>query len=171
MDKTKWPAGVRPSGSGIRIFIYRNRKLDYAETLPGDPYTPADIAAAVSRREDLIARRRLGLPYVQDGNDLDLSLFADAAQDYLNSLDTKRSTAGDYLAILNAYWLPAFGRWPVSEISRAAIKRELAKMPVSRKTKRNRLNPLAGVLAHACVPAQLRESEAVGQSDGPSFRA
>lgn len=151
MDKKTWPPGVRPSGSGIRIFIYRNQRLDYAETLPGDPYKAADLAAAVKRRRDLMARRQLGLPYVQAEYDLDLSLFADAAQDYLYSLDVKRSTAGEYVNILNRYWLPAFGGWPCREISRAAIRRELAKMPVIHKTKRNRLHPLAGVLSHVDI--------------------
>lgn len=149
MDQNSWPAGVRPSGRGIRIFIWSRGKLVYSETVPGDPYKARDLAAAVQRREDLLSRQRLGLPLVESDQDSKVQLFADAAQDYINTLDAKQSTLTEYVKMLNLYWLPEFGNWPTHEITRAAIKRVLAGMNVTRKTKKNRLNPLSGVFEHA----------------------
>lgn len=95
-----------------------------------------------------MARERLGLP-LHNEDETDRKLFEVVAQDYLNTLDAKRSTHLSYTNILNKWWLPKFRGWPVDEITTAHIKREVASMGVSQKTKRNNLIPLIGVLDHA----------------------
>lgn len=143
-----WPTGIRPWGNGIQIRIYRKGRPEYTETLEGDPHSKADLASAIKRREFLLSRAKLGLPLVQE-DPAQRQLFEVVAQDYLNTLDAKRSTQLSYENILNGRWIPAFAGWPLDEITTAVIKRELANMAVSQKTKRNILIPLVGVLDHA----------------------
>lgn len=151
MDKPTWPTGVRPSGTGIRIKVWRDGKLAYSETLQGDPYSKADLASAVRRREWLESRLRLGLPLHQDDQQATQELFAELAQDYINSLDTKTSTADDYLRILNRHWMPRFGNHIKTEITTRMIKRALNEIEVGGKTKKNILIPLRGVFDHGEV--------------------
>ncbi|MDP1931868.1 MAG: tyrosine-type recombinase/integrase [Gammaproteobacteria bacterium] len=151
MDKRVWPTGVGPSGRGIRIKIWKEGRLFHSETIPGDPYKPADLAAAVRRREWLESRKRLGLALHEEDNTATTELFSEVAQEYLNTLDVKRSTAEDYLRTLNSYWLPVFGNCIKTEISTRMIKRELSKAKVSAKTKKNILIPLKGVFDHGEV--------------------
>ncbi|NCU02273.1 site-specific integrase [Candidatus Macondimonas diazotrophica] len=152
MAAQRWPRGIDPHGRGIRIRLWRGGRLAWTETVPGDPYRASDLASAVRRREELQARLKLGLPlYRGDATATARSLFIDAAQDYLNALDADHSTHLSYENILNRYWLPAFGGWPVDEISTAEIQKRLAGWAVSQKTKKNLLIPLRGVLGHAGV--------------------
>jgi integrase len=150
MDKKSWPAGIRPSdsGDGIRIKLWKNGKLVFSETLQGDPHNARDIKSAIKRREHLVSRQRLGLPLSDDDENSEHQLFWKAAQDYMDTLEGKHSTQLGYENILNKHWIPAFGRLPVSEISRQAIKRVLAGLDVANKTKKNILGPLRGVLDH-----------------------
>jgi integrase len=142
-----WPAGIRPRGNGLQIRIWRHGKLAYTETVPGD-LGKSHLAAAVKRRDDLKARVRLGLALHEEDDD-GIQTFAMVAQDYMETLDAKRSTSLSYENILNRYWVPAFGREPITAITQKQIKRELASIDVSSKTKKNLLIPLAGVFAHA----------------------
>ncbi|MCP5331428.1 MAG: tyrosine-type recombinase/integrase [Pseudomonadales bacterium] len=151
MDKPAWPTGIRPCGNGIRIKIWKAGKLYYSETVPGDPYRPADLAAAVRRREWLESRKRLGLSITTDDTTAENELFSEMAQDYLNTLDAKTSTATDYLRILNRYWMPKFGNMLKTEVTTRMVKRELASMNVGRKTKKNILVPLRGAFDHGEV--------------------
>lgn len=148
MGDKSWPEGIRPSGNGIRIRIWRHGKLAYSETVKGDPYTPADLAAAVARREDLMSRKRLNLPLHREDEQA-RPMFNVVAQDYLDTLEVKRSTMISYFKIMQTFWEPEFRNWPVDEITTAAIKRVIKRWAVSSKTKKNRLIPLRGVLAHA----------------------
>ncbi|MDX2349177.1 MAG: tyrosine-type recombinase/integrase [Porticoccus sp.] len=150
MDSTAWPEGIRPSGNGIRIKIWRKGKLFYSETVNGDPYKKADLASAIKRREWLTSRLRLGLPLHSEDSS-SLKEFDLMAQDYLNSLDAKHSTQISYENILNRYWMPVYSGWPVDEITAPHIKKALAGFNVSQKTKKNILIPLRGVLDHAEV--------------------
>jgi len=147
VDKRTWPTGIRPSGRGIQIRIWRNRQAIHSETVKGDPYNPRDLAAAVKRRDELQARIRLGLPLFAS-DDAPNKTLAQAAQGYLDSLDAKRSTSVGYETMLNRYWLPTLGEWPVTEITCAKVKELLAALKVSAKTKKNVLVPLRGVLDH-----------------------
>lgn len=143
-----WPRGIRPHGNGIQIRVYRKGRPEYTETVQGDPYSKADLASAVKRREWLLSRERLNLPlHTEDKSDR--QAFEVVAQDYLNTLEAKRSTQLSYTNILNSRWIPLFAGWPIDEITTAIVKRELALMAVSQKTKRNILIPLIGVLDHA----------------------
>ena len=151
MDKKSWPAGIRPSGNGIRIKIWESGKLVHSETLQGDPHSASDLKSAIKRREYLVSRQRLGLPLNENDHDAKHQLFFEAAQDYMDTLDAKYSTQLSYENILNKHWIPTFGKLPVSEISRQAIKRALAALKITNKTKKNVLIPLRGVLAHAEV--------------------
>lgn len=154
----KWPAGVRPRGRGIQIRIWRHGKLAYSETLPGDPYKKADLASAVKRRDELLARQKLGLPLFE--GDSGRRTFEDVAQRYLiglASLGIDALTINTYTNQLNNHWTGVFGGWPVDEISTGHIKEALAEMDLAQKTKKNLLIPLSGVFGHAGIipnPAQ-----------------
>jgi len=145
-----WPKGIRPSGNGLRIRIWRKGKLVHSETILCNPHNAGDLKSAIKRREYLTSRQRLGLP-LSENDDAEHQLFFEAAQDYMNTLDAKYSTQLSYENILNKHWIPVFGKLPASEISRQAIKRALAALNVTNKTKKNVLIPLRGVLAHAEV--------------------
>lgn len=151
MDSKTWPPGISPSGNGIRIKIWRASKLAYSETVKGNPYSARDLAAAVRRRAELSARIRLGLPLRSNDEGATTQVFRDAAQEYLDILDAKRSTHLSYEQILNHYWMPAFGSHLITEIATKDIKKELAGFNVSPKTKRNVLIPLRNVLREAGV--------------------
>ena len=151
MDSNTWPTGIRPSGNGIRIKIWRGRRLAHSETVPGNPYSARDLAAAVRRRSELTSRLRLGLPIYGNDQGASVQIFAEAAQEYLNLLDAKRSTHLSYEQILNRYWLPEFGCKIVTEIQTKDIKRVLAGLNISARTKRNILGPLRSVLRDAGV--------------------
>lgn len=144
----EYPKGIRPAGRGLRIRIWKGGKLAHSEILPGD-LGKTHIAAAVKRRNDLAAMVRLGIALHED--DHGIRPFASVAQDYLSALEAKRSTSLSYENILNRYWLPAFGRWPVDRITASDIKLAIASVNVSSKTKRNLLIPLRGALAFGGV--------------------
>ena len=150
MVEQRWPTGIRPRGDGIQIRCYKHGRQIYTETVAGDPYKAADLASAVKRREWLQSRLKLGLPLTKDDGS-ERKLFEHAAQDYLDTLEGKTSTQLSYEGILNQHWMPAFAGWPVDEITASEIKRVLAAMNVSQKTKRNTLIPLRGTLTEAGI--------------------
>lgn len=150
MDRRTWPTGIRPSGRGLRIRIWRNRQVLYSETVKCDPYDAGSLAAAVKRRDELEARARLGLPLFA-GDDTPNKTVHQCAQAYLETLDAKYSTGVSYMNIYNRYWMPEIGGWPVSEVTATKIKEILARFKVSAKTKKNILVPLRGALDHAGI--------------------
>lgn len=155
---TKWPTGISPNGNGLRIRIWRGGKVVYSETIPGDPYSASDLAAAVKRREGLQARLKIGLPLHAE-EETSAQLFADAAQDYLNVLDCDYSTALSYENTINKYWMPAFGSWLISDITTRHVKKELAAhKDISQKTKKNIMVPLRGIFAHAMDDGKIRHN-------------
>ena len=89
MNARTWPPGIRPSGKGIRIRIFREGKLYYSETIAGNPYNKNDLASALRRREWLESRKRLGLSLFEQDSETINEVFSELAQDYLNSLDVK----------------------------------------------------------------------------------
>lgn len=147
MAKQLWPAGIRPHGNGIQIRLSKNGKYIYSETLAGNPHSARDLASAVKRRDELKARLKLGLAL--DTEERSVSrLFTEAAQAYMDTLDADYSTHITYERIINRYWLPAFHKYLVTDITTEMIKRILTKVPVSQKTKKNILIPLRGILAN-----------------------
>ena len=154
----KLPRGLRvhPKGRGIQIRV-SGRGARYEKTLDLDPTKPADVAAAVRHRDEIIARLRVGLAIVENEPSRQRT-FQEAAQDYMNALEADYSTASDYLHSLN-HWVPHLGNKLVSEVTAGDVKTALASMNVSGKTKRNRLVPLRGVFTHAEVqpnPANIK---------------
>ena len=145
------PGLYRDGKSGIRIKVFRNGKAVQSETLRGD-LGAGHVKAAVARRKEIEAAYVLGVPS-ESGI---VWIFRDAAQDYLNSFDAKHSTVKSYRDIIKRYWLPCFGNLPVSAITTAMIKRELASMrkvkeptvPLTNKTKKNVLLPLRAIIDH-----------------------
>ncbi len=141
--------GVRYRGKGWQIRIWgRGGKLEHCETQEG-PYSNAGLAAAAKRREHLLSRKRLGLPLVEreEGS----PIFRDVAARWLASLQIDPDQIRKYWNILNARWLPAYGAWPVSEITTPDIREKLASFGVGVKTQKNYLTPLRGVLVHGEV--------------------
>lgn len=153
MDKRTWPLGIRPSGNGIQIRIWRDRKIVYEKTIEGDPNNARDLAAAVKRRKRIESRLILGLP-VFDGDKSDTETVAVVCQNYLDALDADDSTHLGYENIFNRYWLPVIGSWPKADLTQKKVKELLAKMktgagkPLARKTKRNILSPLHEAYKH-----------------------
>lgn len=145
----KWPAGIRPRGRGIQIQIWRHGKRIYTETVQGDPYKATDLASAVKRREELLARQRLGLPLFE--GDSGKRTFQDLAQRYLNTLDIDEQSVKGYTNILNRYWNVEFYGWPIDEIKTSHIKDVLGSLELSQKTKKNILIPLSGVFGYAGI--------------------
>lgn len=146
-----FPTGIRPSGAGLRIRIWKSGKLYYTETLPGDPYSKAHLAAAVKHRKALMARMAMGLPLHEEAEETPSQLFETAAQAWLNSLQIDTDTRRKYLSIINSRWLPVYHGWPCNQITRSGIKAELAQMGVRIKTQKNYLGPLRMVLTFAGV--------------------
>ena len=137
----KLPTGLSKQGRGIKIRAQVDGK-SYTETLRGD-CGPRHIASAVKRREQIIAQLTLGDLGIEYRN------FEDVAQDYLNTLDVKRSTSMSYAGLLNKYWIDPFHGKPLASITAPDIKRVLAGHQVSNKTKKNALAVLSSIMAHA----------------------
>ena len=137
----KLPTGLRKRGPAIEIRVMVGGKT-YTENLKGD-FSKDHIAACVNRREHIksqLTHGDFGLAFAR---------FEDVAQDWINVLDVKRSTSMSYAALLNKYWLPAFGGKSVASIASADIKRVLAGYDVSNKTKKNALAVLSSIFNHA----------------------
>lgn len=143
----KWPTGIKPRGRGLQVEIWNRGRRVYSKILPCDPYSPADLAAAVEHRRDQLARVRLGQPL--RGGDPGVEIFADVADRWLSSLQIGKRQIRKYFTTLNSRWMPAYASWPVTDISTADIQERLAAMGVAVKTQKNYLTPLRGVLAHA----------------------
>jgi len=145
----EWPGGIRPRGRGLEIRIWRHGKVAYSEIIPGD-LGRRHLAHAVTRREALMARAKLGLALHEEDQE-GVPLFEHCAQEYMTTLDAKRSTSLSYENIINRHWMPAFAGQPIDEISQKDVRRELSAVDVSGKTKRNLLIPLRGIFEHAEV--------------------
>ena len=146
---TKAP-GISADGAGLRIRLFKSGKCIYSETIKGDPESKSLLATAKKRRQWLISRQTLGLPLYEHER-TELTTFEQAAQDYMNTLEAKLSTHLSYEGIINSYWIGFYKGWPINEITTADIKRRLAGLKVSGKTKKNILIPLRGILKHAEV--------------------
>jgi integrase len=161
----KWPPGVDPHGNGIRVRVYRKGKCVYNKTLPGDPYSAADIAAAVKHREVIKSRVTLGLPLI-DGEQTANALFSEVAQEYLNTLQSKHSTLVHYRNILQREWMPLFGNWFISEPTATHIKTHLTRRVLSAKSKKNILIPLRCVFTFAIESGLRKDNPATGVKVG-----
>ena len=157
MVKRRLPQGLTRRNSGIRIRITVKGRA-YSEDIEG-PCDKAHIAACVRRRNAIIRQFNSGT------QELGLSTFSDVAQDWLNTLDVKRSTSMSYTNLLNNWWMPEFESVRINRISAPMIKRVLAANDVSNKTKRNALIVLKGVLDHAeispnpCATIRIRKQQ------------
>lgn len=145
----RWPKGIRPHGAGIQIRVWQFGKVAHQETIAGDAGNQKDINRAIKRRDELEARKRLGLPLFEGAPGR--RIFVDVAQRYLNTLDIDAATVRGYKNQLNKYWMPVFENWPIDEIQTHHIKDTLAEMTVAQKTKKNALIPLSGVFTYAGV--------------------
>jgi integrase len=137
----KLPTGLTKQGRGIKIRAQVDGK-SYTETLRGT-LGPRHVASAVKRREQIIAQLTLGDLGIEYRN------FEDVAQDWLNTVDVKRSTSMSYEGLLNKYWIDPFQGKPLASITAPDIKRVLASHDVSNKTKKNALAVLSSIMAHA----------------------
>jgi integrase len=146
-QEKRWPTGIRPSGKGLQIRLWADGEVVYQETLHLNPRRKSDVAVAVRRRKWLVARLASGLGLGPEEDPI--SLFRDVAQEYLNTLEAKAQVIIEYHRMLNHWWMPELGKRPIQDVTSAHIKRILSKMPVTSKTKKNRLIPLYGVLKHA----------------------
>lgn len=149
MDRRVWPTGITPSGRGLRVRITKGRFEVYSKTIPCDPTKKSSLSAAIRHRNEILSRIHLGIPLYSDGEGK--KQFYTWAQEYMNSLECKRSTHLSYENIINQRWIPAFGNIFPDEITTRQIKEELSKMKIAAKTKKNVLIPLAGILSYAEV--------------------
>jgi integrase len=137
----KLPTGLTKQGRGIKIRAQVDGKV-YYETVKGN-LSKNHIAACVKRREQIIAQLTLGEIGLEYQN------FEAVAQDWVNTLDVKRSTSMSYAGLLNKYWLEPFQGKPLASITAPDIKRILSGHDVSNKTKKNALAVLSSIMAHA----------------------
>ena len=136
--------GIEERGSGLRIhFSWKGRR--YKETLAG-PVTAALIKRAIKRREWLLSRLQVGLPIEEQSG----KLLRNAATDWFDSLDVKRSTLMSYQALYRSHW-QAWESLAVDSITPGMIKSLINQKDISSKTKRNALIVLSGILRHADV--------------------
>ena len=135
------PTGLSRQGRGIKIRAQVDGKV-YYETIRGN-LSKNHIATAVKRREQIIAQLTLGDLGIEYKN------FEDVAQDWINTLDVKRSTSMSYAGLLNKYWIDPFSGKPLASITAPDIKRVLASHDVSNKTKKNALAVLSSIMGHA----------------------
>lgn len=147
-----WPKGIKPRGSGLQIKIWgKGGKLRHSETHTCDPLKPASLAAAIKRREYLLAKQRLGQSLV-DG-DGGIESFREVAGRWLGSLQIDHETIRGYWRIMNQHWIPAYGSQPLSDITQASIIEKLAATGTTVKTQKNIVGPLRQVLKHGgCNP-------------------
>lgn len=147
---TKWPTGIRPSGSGIRVTIWHQGRAAFDRTIAGNAASKADLAAAVRFRDELKQRLKLGLGLPGDER-AKRRVFGEMAQGYLESRSVDGSTAQNYTSWLNRHWMPVFGGRIIEEITRQEVQDTLAQLPLSTTTKRAVLSPLAGVFGYAGI--------------------
>ena len=112
------PTGLSKSGRGIKIRAQVDGK-SYTETVRGN-LSPRHVAACLKRREQIIAQLTLGDLGIEYRN------FEDVAQDWLDTLDVKRSTSMSYAGLLNKYWIDPFHGKPLASITAPDIKARLA---------------------------------------------
>lgn len=121
MDGRKSFPGVRATRSGKIEIKFDVRGKTYWETLDLSP-TPPDLAAASRTREEKKARVKAGLPLhdeVQDNPPI-----TQVVQAYLDECrrNLTKSNCDSYRDILNIYWLPAIGKFPIGEIRYAHLR-------------------------------------------------
>jgi integrase len=149
MDGRKSFPGVRATRSGKVEIKFDVRGKTYWETLDLSP-TPRNLAAASRIRAEKKARVKAGLPLhdeVQDNPPV-----TQVAQAYLDECrrTLTKSTCDSYRDILNIYWLPAIGEFPVGEIRYAHLRDVDAAIDwPSDKTRKNALIPLSGIFKYA----------------------
>ena len=150
--------GIEQRGGSLRLSIrWQGQRI--TETHPGE-LDAKHIRRVVKRREWLLARLRLGLPIYEDDN----RLLSQVADDYLNSLQVKRSTLRSYENIWKTYW-SQFNHLTADSITKAQILSALAESGVSPKTQRNALAVLSSVLRHGdinpnpCASIRIKRSQ------------
>lgn len=151
MGERIWPAGISPSGKGLRIRIHQGGKCVYSETLQGDAHSKAFIKSVTVRRDYLKSRLKLGLPLFTGDESATSRFFSEAAQEYLELIVCSERHRKNCLNSLNYYWMPEFASSMLHEITETMIRKALKKHNVSWKTQRNALTPLIGVFEHAKV--------------------
>lgn len=143
--------GIRASGKGIRVTVYRAGKVCYDKTIPGDYYSKADLRAATRHRDKLVARVRLGQPlFDADETATTGQLFEYVAQRYLNTIPVGgyRDNARYHL---QCHWIKKLQGRPVNEITRTEIRDHTATLPLKSTSKRNVLASLRAVFDYAEV--------------------
>ena len=149
MDGKSGFAGVRPTRSGKIEIKFDFRGKTYWETLDLTP-TPRNLAAASRIREEKKARVKAGLPIHDEAPDNPSVTVV--AQSYLDECrrTLTKSTTDSYRDILNIYWLPAIGKFPIRELRYAHLRDVDASIDwPSDKTRKNALIPLSGVFKYA----------------------
>ncbi len=137
-----YPRGVRPKGHSIEI-RYQHRGQAYSETIPKKP-NKTNIAYAAKIRQDRIDRLKQGLSLNDDNQEN--PLFELLAQKYLKALKVEDSTYDHYRRILNLYWIPELGKWPIKAIRFSDLLSVDSEMEWrSAKNRKNALVPLSGV--------------------------
>jgi len=153
----RWPDNIRPRGNGLQIRIKYKGK-EYTKQIDCDPLSPRDIKSAIQERDKIKSSLNLGInPFFEETKGLE-NPFSKDAQSYLDQLDVDDSTHLSYEQLINQYWM-TFANWPTSMISTLEIKKRLAAMDVSVKTKKNALIPLKGIFDFANInpnPARLK---------------
>ena len=125
------PVGVEFIGKSIRIRFTWNKKR-CCETLPF-PQTAKGIAAAESLRSQVKQLDRLGalttekyielFPSTRSGAVIQMPIFFDYAQEWLNSLQIVESTRKNYRSTMQNYWVPHLAHLPIDAVSPVLMRK------------------------------------------------
>ncbi len=129
------PTGVEFAGQSVRIrFTWRGERR--CETL-AHPQTPKGIKAAADLRDQVISLAKHGVLDDQRYAELfpnssytPMSLvmtFGEYAQAWINSLEIVPGTRRNYLATINAYWMPWLGQLPINAITPMVLRKVISR--------------------------------------------
>lgn len=150
-DQRKYPTGCRPSNKGGIEIRWKHNGTAHSEYLAETP-NAAGLKRASGIRKERMLTQKMAYHYGvhTDTDSSTITLFAEAAQEYLNRADLEATTRGNYKNALNKYWMPALGEKPIAMITTKDIRQVMAGMTeISRKTQRNVIIPLRQVMKHA----------------------
>lgn len=156
------PTGVRPRGDAIEISFRWQGKRHYV-TWPVAP-TPQNIHAAARVRTSIASKSRLGVLTLDELNKtfpgafsfedaaLGRTIFATAAQSWLDQVDVSVASRHEYKKALNCYWMPLLAHREIASVKYKDLRDMVNGIEwTSAKTRNNALIPLRGVFKLAFI--------------------
>jgi integrase len=157
--------GVEQHGHTLRVsFTFEGKRC---RELTGWEPTPANWARAAKLRTEVQRAIRAGtfnyVAFFPNSKHAAARshLFADVAQDWLDSLELAKSTLDNYERIINTHWMPKLGALPVRDVTPGALKKAIkGRNFQSAKTRNNAVSVLRMVFEYAKQERLIAESPA-----------